>query len=224
MLRPALGLVETAGIDGAIEATRAASRAGQVVIVSAEKSVEGRMTVKIEGDWSAVQAAVEAGARAAYQAGQLVSMHVIPRSDNGVSSILPYPRFVDRYRPEGDAPPRKKPRPTGQQARSKPIAPPFPTQSVTESTSEPTAATDMPAAERVPPQPEKQRPAPPALVSQADAPEARPSWEELQRMAVVKLRRYARSLAELSIKGRQISKANKQQLLEALRSVRKDGR
>jgi hypothetical protein len=47
-----------------------------------------------------------------------------------------------------------------------------------------------------------------------------PSWEQLDQMAVVVLRRYARTIPELPIKGREISKANKQQLLEAIRSVR----
>ncbi|MCD6248695.1 MAG: hypothetical protein J7J98_00005, partial [candidate division Zixibacteria bacterium] len=60
----------------------------------------------------------------------------------------------------------------------------------------------------------------PAPVSSGDSPE--PSWVELQSMPVVKLRKYARAVPELPIKGRQISKANKEQLLEVLASVGKD--
>jgi len=108
MPRSALGLIETSGIDGALRATHAASNSGQVVIVSAEQSTGGRMTVKIEGDWVAVQSAIEAGARAAFVAGELLSMHVIPRPDDGVTPILPYSRFVDRYRPEEQTEPKKK--------------------------------------------------------------------------------------------------------------------
>jgi hypothetical protein len=48
-----------------------------------------------------------------------------------------------------------------------------------------------------------------------------PTWEELGSMAVVKLRKYARTLSELPIKGREISKANKQQLLDAISTVRR---
>jgi len=210
MPRPALGLIETSGIDGAIEATRAASDAGQVVIVSAERTDADRMTVKIEGDWSAVQTAIEAGARAADKSGQFLSMHVIPRSDNGVSPILPYPRFVDRYQPDQTVRPRKQPGPPKPpKKRSRPKPNPTPTEKpvvtpVVETppppVTEPVAATSAPA-------------------PSGDSPE--PPWAELQSMPVVKLRKYARSVPELPIKGRQISKANKEQLLEVLASVGK---
>ena len=52
-------------------------------------------------------------------------------------------------------------------------------------------------------------------------PDTEPTWDELQSMAVVKLRKFARTIPDLPIKGREISKANKQQLLEAIDSVRK---
>lgn len=218
MPRPALGLIETSGIDGAIKATRAASDAGQVVIISAEQGPAGRMTVKIEGEWSAVQGAVEAGARAAHAVGELVSMHVIPKSADEVTAILPYPRFVDRYRPDEGLAPQKK-APTGK-SRSR-IVPP-------------SQARPRPAREPKPPPHEKPsvpptepKPAPSAQpVSSTPQVAAitlsleQPTWEQLQAMAVVKLRHYARTIPELPIKGRQISIANKEQLLEAIASVR----
>jgi len=220
MPRPALGLIETSGLDGAIKATHAASDSGQVVIVSAEQGIDGRMTVKIEGDWNAVQGAVEAGARAAYQAGELVSMHVIPKPDQEVDSILPYSRFVDRFTPEDK--PRsveKRPRPevrmkTGSSApsrtRSEKIAPP--------------AAVPLAPPDPLPPMsaPQVDVQAPSSVGSDPLAhPSVIPAWEQLDQMAVVALRRYARTISELPIKGREISKANKQQLLEAIKSVRK---
>lgn len=220
MPRLALGLIETSGLDGAIKATRAASDSGQVAIVSAEQGLDGRMTVKIEGDWNAVHGAVEAGARAAYQAGELVSMHVIPKPDQEVDSILPYSRFVDRFTPEDK--PRsveKRPRPevctrtvrpAPSRTRSEKVAPPV---------AVPPAPPDqLPLASA--PHVEVQAP----LTAGSDAPtqaSAAPTWEQLNQMAVVVLRRYARTILELPIKGREISKANKQQLLEAIKSVRK---
>ncbi len=212
MPRPALGLIETSGIDGAIKATRAASDAGQVVIVSAERTDADLMTVKIEGEWAAVQAAIDAGARAADKSGQFLAMHVIPRSDNGVVPILPYPRFVDRYRPEESVPPPKRTAPPKPRSRPKstPVASPHPVAKPT-APEKPVAAPVVKAPEAVAKAP---APAPPS-----DS--AEPSWGELQAMAVVKLRKYARTVPELPIKGRQISKANKEQLLEVLASVGK---
>lgn len=214
MPRPALGLIETSGIDGAIKATRAASDAGQVVIVSAERTDADLMTVKIEGEWSAVQAAIDAGARAADKSGQFLAMHVIPRSDNGVVPILPYPRFVDRYRPDQSvSTPRRA---TSPKPRTRPKPTPVVTPPPAPKPPEPEKPIEVPVVTA--PEPVAEAPAPvPATSSDS----AEPSWAELQAMAVVKLRKYARTVPELPIKGRQISKANKEQLLEVLALVGK---
>jgi ethanolamine utilization protein EutM len=212
MPRWALGLIETSGIDGALRATHAASDAGQVVIVSAEQSTDGRMTVKIEGEWAAVQSAIEAGARAAFVAGELVSMHVIPRPDDGVSPILPYHRFVDRYRPEEHLVSRKR-RVVEPSARIKPVA------RASRKVKAPKPAAPEPQPEPAPVV--KPIPSEKPVGSAVPAALGQPTWEDLRQMAVVKLRRYARAIPELPIKGRQISKANRQQLLDAIASVRR---
>ena len=98
----ALGLIETRTLSGALEAFDAATKSGEVVIASAEPTENGHVTVKIEGQWSAVKTAMEAGARAAERSGELVSLHVIPRSENEVEPILPYGRFVARFSPDGE--------------------------------------------------------------------------------------------------------------------------
>lgn len=220
MPRPALGLIETSGLDGAIKATRAASDSGQVVIVSAEQGIDGRMTVKIEGDWNAVHGAVEAGARAAYQAGELVSMHVIPKPDQEVDSILPYSRFVDRFTPEDKPHPvEKKTRP---EARTRTVRP-APSRTRSEKIAPPSAVPLAPPDPLRPvsaPQVDVRVPSSAGSDAQAHL-SAIPTWEQLDQMAVVVLRRYARTIPELPIKGREISKANKQQLLEAIKSIRK---
>src|SRR5258706_15962474 len=90
MLEYALGLIETRGLIGAIEAADAASKAADVKLVGRERADAGLMTVKIIGDVAAVRAAVDAGAAAAQRVGELVSAHVIPRPDDD-TEILVYP-------------------------------------------------------------------------------------------------------------------------------------
>lgn len=213
MTRPALGLIETRGLSGAIQATHAATKAGEVVIASAERIEDDRITVKIEGDWEAVQAAVEAGARAADAEGQLISMHVIPRTDNGVVPILPYARFVARYHPEDSrtqAPSKPKPRPRPRPA--KPAAkPPAPA---------PKPAAPQPVTPKPTETTEPKAPAPKPTPAPSVTSEAPMSMKELEGMSVVTLRRYARTVPGLPIQGRQISMANKRQLLEAIRTAR----
>mgnify|MGYP001589730744 FL=1 len=90
MLEYALGLIETRGLIGAIEAADAATKAADVKLVGRERADAGLITIKVIGDVAAVRAAVDAGAAAAQRVGELVSMHVIPRPDDE-SEILIYP-------------------------------------------------------------------------------------------------------------------------------------
>lgn len=84
----ALGLIETEGLIGAIEAADAMVKAADVKIVSKEKSTAALVTIKIVGDVAAVKAAVEAGAAAAQRVGKLISAHVIPRPHSEIDSII----------------------------------------------------------------------------------------------------------------------------------------
>lgn len=85
----ALGMVETRGLIGAIEAADAMVKAANVVLVGKEKVGYGLVTVMVRGDVGAVKAAVDAGAAAAKRVGELASVHVIPRPHNDVEGILP---------------------------------------------------------------------------------------------------------------------------------------
>jgi len=98
MERDALGLIETVGLVGAIEACDAAAKAAAVVVESAEVTDGTFVTIKFEGELGAVQAAAEAGAMAAQKVGQLLTVHVIPRPDEGLDCILPPGRFINKYR------------------------------------------------------------------------------------------------------------------------------
>ncbi len=86
----ALGLIETKGLIGAIEAADAMVKAANVKLVSKEKITAALVTVKIVGEVAAVKSAVDAGAAAAQRVGQLVSVHVIPRPDDQLEEIIYY--------------------------------------------------------------------------------------------------------------------------------------
>lgn len=88
MSQEALGMVETKGLVGAIEAADAMVKAANVSLVGTEKIGSGLVTVMVRGDVGAVKASVEAGASAAERVGTVVSTHVIPRPHRGVETVL----------------------------------------------------------------------------------------------------------------------------------------
>lgn len=85
----ALGMVETRGLVGAVEAADAMVKAANVVLIGSEYIGGGYVTVLVRGDVGAVKAATDAGAAAAKRVGELVSVHVIPRPHQDVEMILP---------------------------------------------------------------------------------------------------------------------------------------
>lgn len=85
----ALGMVETRGLVGAIEAADAMVKAANVVLIGSEYVGGGFVTVMVRGDVGAVKAATDAGAAAAKRVGEVVSVHVIPRPHSEVEMILP---------------------------------------------------------------------------------------------------------------------------------------
>ena len=88
-MQEALGMVETKGYVGAVEAADAMVKSANVSLVGSEKIGAGYVTVLVRGDVGAVKAATDAGASAAERVGELVSVHVIPRPHNYVEKILP---------------------------------------------------------------------------------------------------------------------------------------
>lgn len=85
----ALGMVETKGLVGSIEAADAMAKAANVSLIGKEHVGGGLVTVMVRGDVAAVKAATDAGAAAAAKVGELVSIHVIPRPHEDVELILP---------------------------------------------------------------------------------------------------------------------------------------
>lgn len=89
MQKEALGMIETKGLVGAIEAADAMVKSANVTLVGYEKIGSGLVTVMVRGDVGAVKASTDAGAAAADKVGELISVHVIPRPHTDVEKILP---------------------------------------------------------------------------------------------------------------------------------------
>jgi ethanolamine utilization protein EutM len=85
----ALGMVETKGFVGAVEAADAMVKAANVQLIGKEYIGAGYVTIFVRGDVGAVKAATDAGAAAARRVGELISVHVIPRPHGEVEKCLP---------------------------------------------------------------------------------------------------------------------------------------
>jgi ethanolamine utilization protein EutM len=169
MLDYALGLIETRGLIGSIEAADVMVKTANVVLLGKEVVRDGLVTVQVIGDVGAVKAAVEAGAAAAQRVGELLSSHVIPRPADEVEPILLQRRGVTA----GPAQEAVHPR----------------------------------APRRVPPEP----PVPVTAPASGDD-----ELQQLEAMTVHQLRTVARGITGLGIQGREISRANKQVLMQEI--------
>ena len=87
-MQTALGMVETKGLVGLVEATDAMAKAANVQILKRVGIGGGLVTTLVTGDVGSVRAAVEAGANAASQVGELVSSHIIPRPAEGLQKAF----------------------------------------------------------------------------------------------------------------------------------------
>jgi len=99
----ALGMIETKGFVGMVEAADAAVKAAKVELVGYEKIGGGYVTMVVRGDVAAVKAAIEAGARGAERVGELVSTHVIPRPHVNIDLVLPLGRASQAKAESGQA-------------------------------------------------------------------------------------------------------------------------
>ena len=88
MQKEALGMIETKGLVGAIEAADAMVKSANVTLIGYEKIGSGLVTVMVRGDVGAVKAAVDAGSAAAASLGEVIATHVIPRPHADVEKLL----------------------------------------------------------------------------------------------------------------------------------------
>lgn len=111
-MQQALGLIETHGLVGAIEAADAMVKAAKVKFLGRQKVKAGLVAVMVSGDVGAVKAAVDAGAAACKRVGKLVSAHVIPRPHDEIDMMVPTApdgqETVQTRKPRPKAQPRKK--------------------------------------------------------------------------------------------------------------------
>jgi ethanolamine utilization protein EutM len=89
MSADALGMIETRGLIGAIEAADAMVKTANVILIGKEYIGAGYVTVLARGDVGAVKAATDAGAAAARRVGELVGVHVIPRPADDLEKVFP---------------------------------------------------------------------------------------------------------------------------------------
>ena len=153
--RRALGMIETKGRVGASEAADAMTKAAYVDLIGQETIGGGYTTVFVRGDVGAVKAALDAGQAAAEKAGELVSVHLIPRPHGDLEPLLPDMAGPNR-----------------------------PSDTV-------------------------------GMVESAPVPRKSDGSADLERMSVPELRRYARTLPDFPMKGREISMADREALLRA---------
>ncbi len=85
----ALGMIETRGFIGMVEASDAMVKAAKVTLVGYEKVGGGYVTAVVRGDVAAVRAAVDAGMAAASKVGELLTTHVIPKPHASLEDVLP---------------------------------------------------------------------------------------------------------------------------------------
>jgi microcompartment protein CcmL/EutN len=201
MLDYALGLIETRGLVGAIEAADAAVKAADVELIGKERADAGLMTIKIRGEVAAVRAAVDAGAAAAQRVGELVSTHVIPRPDDETEILIYPPSSQTREQTtavQERVPPRRSRRARGEERTAAP----------------PDTTSDDPNIGIPAPGPE-------AAQTGGELPTDDDTYlQQLTGMTVHELRKHARKSAGLSIAGREISRANKGDLIRELMRAR----
>ena len=196
MLDYALGLIETRGLVGAVEAADAMCKSAEVQLISKERTGGGLICIKIKGDVAAVRAAVDAGAAAAQRVGDLVSVHVIPRPDAEIE-VLIFPASSREIKSTPKVHGKKAVKVRRQVDKPSSIKPQNPPVVQEEIVTEEIAEH-------------------PVVGSNDEA----TYKQELESMTVHRLRHYARSVQGLSIFGRQISRANRDQLIAWLMRVK----
>lgn len=234
----ALGLIETRGLVAAIEAADAMVKAANVTLVGKERTNPALITIKIVGETAAVRSAVDAGSSAAQRVGVLVSTHIIPQPDNQMTTLLPEIK---------DSPERKltkaekvvsvRKKETITPAKEISAAPVKKISAKREKPKSEKTGEDKAIKEEV-----KASPAISDTISRlreealgtgagetvkkeaksTKAPQRKKEklkMEELELLNVHRLRRFARSTEGFPIYGREISKANRKQLLDHFRRL-----
>lgn len=201
----ALGLIETKGLVASIEAADAMVKSANVELTGRVHVGGGLVTVMVRGDVAAVKAALDAGAAAAVRVGELLSVHVIPRLHEEVEDMLTDPDQTGKSSKENQSnnsesnlEENKIEKQSILEKEEKQVL--DTTKNIVSSTTE---SIQEPKALRV-------------INKLVQEKGIETAMKELNKWSVVELRRLARSFKDLSIAGRQISKANKTKLLDEI--------
>lgn len=218
----ALGMIETRGLIASIEAADAMVKAANVQLLCKEKADAGLVTILVEGETAAVKSAVDAGAAAAQRVGKLVATHIIPRPDEQTYKIVLKNTAIEpsRIKTENviekipEAVIEKKPEPLRSQIKVKkkesfeevkPVVSPSSSSTIARLKEE--ALGDTSNIEK-------------AGKTRSKG-QLKFSMPELEVMNVHQLRRFARGIEIFPIKGREISRANRGELLDFLKALLK---
>ena len=221
-MQQALGLVETKGLVASIEAADAMLKASRVRLVGKERALAGLITIVVVGDVAAVKASVDAGAAAAQRVGELVSVHVIPKPDDQINTILPLEEFKINSASEKIIKPKPSEKITEEKVAKKElkvtpkVKPDIPIKEKLKK--EETSITSSDTIARL-----KRE----ALGKKVDEEKTKKitstdeiNMRELEKLNVHQLRRLARSTENFPIKGREISRANRGQLLDYFQTIK----
>jgi len=221
----ALGLVETKGLVASIEAADAMLKASKVRLVGKERALAGLITIVVVGDVAAVKASVDAGAAAAQRVGELVSVHIIPKPDDQIKTILPIDDVKktftsqEKIKPILSKPAEKiiEEKIVKKEIKVTPkLKPDIPIKEVPkkDKTTEISSAT----IERLKREALGKKPDQEKIKKQIPSKEI--NMRELEKLNVHQLRRLARSTENFPIKGREISRANRGQLLDYFNTIK----
>ncbi len=220
----ALGLIETKGLVGAIEAADAMCKAANVKLVSKEKVTGALIVIKVVGEVAAVQSSVDAGAAAAQRVGQLISAHVIPRPDEQMESII-YENLPKESKVKKKQEPQTE---KSEQPEKITEAEKVDDEVIEDEDIDQSSYADEVDEEELP---EDEKYDGDLFEKDDESEEDKfnddeqvagdiPPKSELQKLNVHELRRLARSIDSFPIKGREISKANRQVLIDYFDSLR----
>ena len=212
----ALGMIETRGLIASIEAADAMVKAAKVQLIGKEKVQGGLVTILIVGETAAVKSAVDAGAAAAQRVGELVSTHIIPRPDDQIGEIIREVKTAERKprKHEEEIIPEKKPERVARQRDIKEKESLEEVRSVQRTSSSSTI--DRLKKEAL----GKTSPVEKTQVTRSPG-KFNFTMAELEVMNVHQLRRFARDIESFPIKGREISRANRGELLDFCKALLK---
>ena len=212
----ALGMIEVYGYPTAIEALDSAVKAANVSVVDMVKVSGGLVTVTVEGDVGAVKASMEAAEVAAKMIGNVMSVHVIARPDEGIEGIIaPVGKAVPKP-VVAEVEKKVEPKPVAKEASPAPVAPKTEPKPVAKK------ADPKPVGSKADPKPAVKKAQPKPVVKKAPEKKAAPkkagkhTLEQLSAMKVVDLRSLARELGNTGLTNKEIRFGNKADLIAAI--------